>query len=116
MITKLFFRNWIKNIKNIKKRNITWFTIYHLLVNNWNFHEFHTRNYNKVKGDIFEHVTKYIYLFQGYKTYLYNKIPYNLKIKLGLPNNDRGIDLIYYGANKKWIGVQCKWRKFFCMY
>jgi superfamily II DNA or RNA helicase len=107
MITKYFFNNWIKNIK---KENTTWITIHNSLVNNINFDEFHQCNFNKIKGDIFEYITKYIYLYQGYQTFLYNEIPHSLKNKLGLPDYDRGIDLIYSVNNKDWIGVQCKWR------
>jgi predicted helicase len=108
MISKLFFHNWIN--LSIKDKDIKWTTFHDSIDANIHFDEYHQCNFNKVKGDIFEYFTKYIYLYQGYQTYLYNEIPYALKNKLNLPDNDRGVDLIYSVDNIKWIGVQCKWR------
>ena len=44
--------------------------------------EFHTCNINKVKGDIFEHITKYYYLSKGYETYLFHEIPFVFRVQL----------------------------------
>jgi hypothetical protein len=75
MISKLFFHNWI--YLSIKDKDITWTTFYDSINHNLHFDEFYQSNFNKVKGDIFEYFTKYIYLYQGHQTYLYNEI--NLK-------------------------------------
>lgn len=110
MITDYFFKQWIKNIKRNNKE-VKWKTIYDALKKNLYFDEYYTCNFNKIKGDLFEYLTKYIYLFDGYKqVYLYNEIPSKLKKQLGLPKNDRGIDLLCSEDGVLWSGIQCKWR------
>ncbi len=108
MITKAFFKEWILGLG---KNDTSWHKIDSAILQNVNFTDYYECNYNKVKGDIFEYLAKYIYLFNGYKkVYLYNEIPNKLKQELGLPNTDKGIDLVISKDDKKWIGVQCKWR------
>ena len=110
MITKAFFKNWLQQFDDT-----SWSKIHNSLKNDIGFDEYYGCNYNKVKGDIFEFLTKYIYLFDNYQVYLYDEIPYKLKQKLGLPSTDKGIDLIISEDGEEWIGVQCKWRgKFSC--
>lgn len=115
MITQAYLKYWLTKIYN---DNIGWEDLHNALTNNlFMDNHYHTCNFNKVKGDIFEYLTKYIFLYDGYsKVYLYNEIPYELKQQLNLPNNDHGIDLIISKDGKDWVGVQCKWRtKFSCV-
>ena len=110
MIDFNFFKQWLLSLLH---PDIEWYDLHNALINNHILDEcYHKCNFNKVKGDIFEYVTKYIFLNNGYnEVYLYDEIPNNLKEQLGLPNNDRGIDLI--ARKDKWIGIQCKWRSKF---
>lgn len=105
MITFNEFDLWLK-INNIE----TWNDIYNSICDENRNHL--NKNLNQLKGDILEYIAKYYYLRNGYKTYLYREIPNNIKLKLKLPKNDIGIDLIYHDNNNdKWIGIQCKFRK-----
>ncbi len=72
--------------------------------------EFHEHNVNKIKGSIFEFITKYYYLFNNFEVYLFNEIPIKLRNILNLGKVDYGIDLIYKDGDN-WIPVQSKWRK-----
>ena len=109
MITKIFTIKWInKVLKN--HDNINWQTIDNILSNNQYLDNYLPSVYNKIKGDLFEIITKYM-LLQEYKIcYLYQEIPNQLKQLLNLPNQDRGIDLICSNDNINFIGIQCKWR------
>jgi len=109
MITKIFTIKWInKVLKN--HDNINWQTIDNILSNNQYLDNYLPSVYNKIKGDLFEIITKYM-LLQEYKIcYLYQEIPNQLKQTLNLPNQDRGIDLICSNDNINFIGIQCKWR------
>jgi len=60
MITKAFFKKWLQQFDDI-----SWATIHNALKNNLNFDDYYSCNYNKVKGDIFEFLTKYIYLYDN---------------------------------------------------
>ena len=80
MITETFFRNWIIELFN--DNPIKWSTIQNALKNNYNLNDFLIPTHNKVKGDIFEHIIKYVFIFKGHETYLYNEIPPSLKQKL----------------------------------
>lgn len=44
--------------------------------------EFHSFNFNKIKGDIFEYIAKYYYSSKNFEVYLFNEIPINLKKQL----------------------------------
>jgi len=106
-ITNTFFKDFIMNACSEK---ISWTRIHNNIKHNVLFEEFHDCNYNKIKGDIFEMVAYYIFKMLGHETYLYKDIPSVIKRQLGLPDNDKGIDLIYKN-DVGWIGIQCKWRK-----
>ncbi len=72
--------------------------------------EYHEHNVNKIKGSIFEYISKYYYLSKNFEVYLFGEIPSKLRNTLQLGRVDYGIDLIYKD-NDKWIPVQSKWRK-----
>lgn len=81
-----------------------------------NFYDL-TGNYtNKQKGDFFEIITKYIFLFHPfYKNitkhiWLYNEIPYDLFKKLNIPQKDKGIDLVLLTNEYKYYAIQSKFR------
>ncbi len=109
MITELEFKQFIKVFLDSGKLiNINTFDSF---LDDFDFTtSFHDCNINKIKGDIFEYITKYYYLMLDYETYLFKEIPVLLREKLKLGNIDYGIDLIYKN-NDLWYGVQCKWRK-----
>ncbi|MCJ7637061.1 MAG: DEAD/DEAH box helicase family protein, partial [Nitrososphaeraceae archaeon] len=71
---------------------------------------------NKEKGDLFEELTKYIFLYHhNYKTFtknvwLFNDIPQSLLKKLNMPNKDQGIDLVLLDCYGKYHAIQCKFR------
>jgi len=91
MITKYFFKKWITNIYNDYKTTNTykWNYIHNSLLHNSYFDEYHSCNYNKVKGYIFEYLTKYIFILNGYNNvYLYKEISTKTKKELGLPDNE----------------------------
>ena len=96
MITKTFFKYWIKCIL---KNNIaiTWNTIQITLSKNlYLSSHYHKCNYNKVKGDLFEHLIKYAFQKNNRNrtVYLYNEIPLTLKNKLNLPPTDKGLKTV----------------------
>jgi len=106
MITPAFFKQYIANFPAL-----AWGNVHNALIQcKYINEEYHETNYNKVKGDIFEYLCKYIYIMEGYTAYLYNELTAQLKHDLGLPNTDKGIDLIITKDNIEYIGVQCKWR------
>lgn len=108
MITYTLFKDLIGEYLRTNK-NVNNDTLHDYLVNLVLPNEYHNCNLNKVKGDIFEYITKYYYISLGRETYLYNEIPIALKEILALGDRDKGIDLIYK-FNDDWYGVQCKWR------
>lgn len=108
MITQEFFKLFISQFDS----NITWIKIHNAIAQSDNIYGeyYHKCNWPTVKGDIFEFIAKFIFIFKGYKqVYLYKDIPSSLKSKLNLPSRDEGIDLIVKSDNR-WIGIQCKWR------
>src|SRR5437660_625607 len=111
MITSNFIIHWMRKFVEYNDV-ITWESLNNALINNLHFSNSYLECvYNTVKGDLFEILTKYMLINMGYKyCYLYKEIPLNLKIKLNLPNNDRGIDIICSKNNANYIGIQCKWR------
>src|SRR5689334_15392085 len=73
---------------------------------------------NKEKGDLFEDLTKYIFIYHNYYVttleakyvWLYKEIPIKIKQKLNLPNTDQGIDLVICTQYDTYYAVQCKFR------
>lgn len=71
---------------------------------------------NKEKGDLFEELTKYIFLYHHrYRFYtkqvwLFNEIPQNVMQFLNLPPTDQGIDLVLVDKNDKYYAIQCKFK------
>ena len=108
MITLLEFKQFVESfIQNTDKINIDTFDKY---LDDYNFADlFHDCNVNKIKGDIFEYITKYYYLSRKLAVYLFDEVPISLRDKLKLGQKDKGIDLIYKFQDD-WVGVQCKWR------
>lgn len=72
-------------------------------------------NDNQIKGDIFEKLTKYYFLFKPeYKSLLKNvwlgsEIPDKINKKLGIPSQDQGIDLIAQTNEGDFWSIQCKY-------
>lgn len=101
---KLFIESYKRDTNNI---NINTLDTY---LKNFKFPNlFYQCNFNKIKGDIFEYITKYYYLYNKYEVYLFKDIPIYLRELLSIGNIDNGVDLVYKDEND-WIGVQCKWR------
>jgi superfamily II DNA or RNA helicase len=100
-------QNYNKFFKEIVP-NLSSFDDFYVLVNNFT---------TKEKGDMFEWLTKYIFLLHPvYKTetkniWLYEEMPHNLQQKHNLPKKDEGIDLILEKSNGDIWGIQCKFRK-----
>ncbi len=71
---------------------------------------------NKEKGDLFEELTKYIFLYHhNYRSFtknvwLFNDIPQSLLKKLNIPTKDQGIDLVILDKYGKYHAIQCKFR------
>ena len=70
----------------------------------------------KMKGDLFEELTKYIFMYHpNYcqftkKVWLLDEMPLDLLTKLGLPFRDEGIDLILQDKYNQYHAIQCKYR------
>lgn len=108
MLTNSLFKEIIKTYKT-KNATINEATLHNYIQNVSISEHFYNCNLNKVKGDIFEHIAKAYYEMKDFEVYLFNEIPLILREQLGLPNVDKGIDLIYKDGDE-WCGVQCKWR------
>ena len=71
---------------------------------------------SKEKGDVFELLTKFIFLVHPnycHKTkniWLYDNIPLKIKQKYKLPDKDKGIDLFLETTNSEFYAIQCKYR------
>lgn len=71
---------------------------------------------NKEKGDFFEYVIKYIFIFHPFyknitkNIWLYNEIPLVISKYLNIPEKDKGIDLVLNTKDNKYFAVQCKFR------
>ena len=70
---------------------------------------------SKEKGDLFEIITKYVFLVHPMYSHitkniwLYNEIPITIKQKFKLPSKDKGIDLILE-TKDGYYAIQCKFR------
>jgi superfamily II DNA or RNA helicase len=108
MLTNTLFRSLISQYNTNKTININTFDDF---LNNLNFNdEYHDHNVNKIKGTIFEYITKYYYLSKDLEVYMFNEIPDDVRTTFNLGNIDKGIDLLFK-ENDEWIPIQCKWRK-----
>ena len=71
---------------------------------------------NKEKGDLFEELTKSLFLHhptlmkETDQIWMYNEFPEKYKKQLKLPTNDEGIDLMMLSKDKKWYAIQSKFR------
>ncbi|MCJ7637155.1 MAG: hypothetical protein MUO21_06660, partial [Nitrososphaeraceae archaeon] len=80
------------------------------------FYNINKDHKNKQTGDFFEIITKYIFLLHNYyknitkQVWLYDEIPYDLIKKLGIPEKDKGIDLVLLTQDGKYYAIQCKFR------
>jgi predicted helicase len=88
-------------------------------INNFqNFCQIINKYESKEKGDNFEVLCKYVillhYIFNNeiQNCWLYKDIPHNVSIKLKLPNNDKGIDILLEYKTGKYAVVQCKYRSY----
>jgi len=85
---------------------------------NWNDlkHNILNNSEKKVKGNIFEILSKYYLLIHPiYKTklkdvWLLDEVPTDVKEYLNLPDNDEGIDLIAKTKDNEYWAIQCKYR------
>ena len=83
-----------------------------------NFEDFYKiKNYsNKQLGDFFEIITKHIFLLHAYyknitkNIWLYDEIPHYLFEELGIPEKDKGIDLVLLTNDNKYYAIQSKFR------
>ena len=110
MLTNTLFKTLINEYSKTENINIETFDQY--LINLNLCDEFLDHNVNLVKGFIFEHITKYIYLNKNYEVYLFNEIPSDIRKSFNLGMKDRGIDLLFrYKDTCEWFAVQIKWRE-----
>ena len=71
---------------------------------------------NKEKGDLFEELTKCLFLHhptlmkETDQIWMYNDFPEKYKKHLKLPTNDEGIDLMMLSKDQKWYAIQSKFR------
>ena len=74
-----------------------------------------TSNNTKIKGDIFELITKYylltepIYQTQIKNVWIHYEVPEDIRKYINLPKNDEGIDLIAQTKDNKYWAIQCKY-------
>lgn len=109
IVTKLQFKQWINKVINNSKYGSKWNNIDKAIRDKFQFNDFFVNCHDKVKGDLFEYMCKYV-LLQKYQTvYLYDDISSEIKRKHKFRKRDKGIDIIYMD-NGKYVGVQCKWR------
>jgi superfamily II DNA or RNA helicase len=109
IVTEVLFHQFISSYLAKNKDNISIDT-FDAYLSGFDFkNEFHRCNFSKAKGDMFEYVSKYYFIWKGCEAYLFNEIPSDIREKLKLGTKDKGIDLIF-GRGLKWYGVQCKWR------
>ncbi len=108
MLTNTLFRSLINDYSKTENINIDTFDKFLIDLNLRD--EFHEHNVNKIKGFIFEYITKYEYLHKNFEAYLFNEIPSDIRNLFNLGMKDNGIDILYKD-NDTWISVQCKWRE-----
>lgn len=71
----------------------------------------------KSKGDLFEIITKFMFLYhtdyvnRTKNAWLYNEIPLDVRKAYKLPSKDKGIDLILETNDNKYYAIQCKFRQ-----
>ena len=71
---------------------------------------------NKQKGDLFEYFSFYLLKCHYYykdefsKVYMHEDIPHTIYRQLGLPEIDKGLDLIAISKQGRFYGIQCKFR------
>jgi predicted helicase len=71
---------------------------------------------DKEKGDLFEELTRACLLLEpGYRTrlahvWLLREVPHSIRERLGLPAEDKGIDLVAETKGGEYWAVQCKYR------
>ena len=71
----------------------------------------------KSKGDLFEIITKFMFLYhtnyvnRTKHIWLYNEIPLEVRNKHKLPSKDKGIDLVLQTTDNKYYAIQCKFRQ-----
>ncbi len=101
MLTNQLFTKFLTHVKS-SNNIINWTHVHGELSNDKFFNEhYFATNINKIKGSIFEHIVKYILLYEGNTdVYLFSEIPINLRKKYLMSNKDRGIDIIYYDKKK----------------
>jgi len=67
-------------------------------------------------GDFFEYLTKYLFLLHPFyvgsfsDVWLYSELDDQMKIKLNIPEVDKGIDLVLRTIDGKYVAVQAKYR------
>ena len=81
----------------------------------YNMTEMRMRQNKKLRGDLFEEFCK-LYLIHIYKVkfehvWLHHEIPDDVRTKLGLRNQDMGIDIIARDYHNRYYAVQVKYRK-----
>src|SRR5208283_4567968 len=109
MLTTTLFRTLINDYAKNEIISINTFDKYLIDLNLRD--EFIDHNVNLVKGFIFEHITKYIYLNKNFKVYLFNEIPANIRKLFNLDMKDRGFDLLFKDKDTcEWFAVQIKWK------
>lgn len=106
------------------KDNFTWPQILKTLANENDsvYESFALKNINKIRGDIFEYICKYIIIMNGYtKCYLRHELKDVLQHKDITENvstaslirkcfvKDIGFDLFYVNKQDIFVGVQCKY-------
>ena len=106
IVTKYLFDLWLTQFS----KNVNWD-----IINNKIYScdiikdNYHKANFKKIKGDLFEWICKYYFIYQGYdETYLFSEVPSGLREKFKFNYRDEGIDLITK-INNEWFGIQCKW-------
>lgn len=106
MINLIWFKEWIKKVKN--NYGVTWNDIHKAIVDGYIFNSYNS-TYEKIAGDIFEYICKYILLQTYEEVYLNKEIPNDIRKNLNMNTIDNGIDGIYK-KNNVFYSFQCKWR------
>jgi len=71
---------------------------------------------NKQIGNVFEIITKYVFLLhpqytlQTQNIWLYDEVPYYILKNCNIPAKDKGIDLIWQDKDDNYYAIQCKFR------
>jgi superfamily II DNA or RNA helicase len=107
-------------MQSTPKQNLNQFfenTILNLKIGSFSQFITKTKNFTtKEKGDLFEVLCKFTYLIhpelshQVKNIWLFKEIPDEIILKLNLPNQDKGIDLILQNFKNEYYAIQCKFR------